>query len=237
MTETISFPPLRELPPGRLEARKRHLLREIAAEPDQRRSWRGVLVAAVALAALAGAGVAIAAGFGAFNGIAAAQHPQTGADVIDPTTMAHMQDKNCKSGPDATPPVCMAMIGGLLFDTARVVGQIPSGQNIYVITNTSNSLCFVVGPPHPEWNCDDPLSHSHPSTIFDYTANGAPYTLVGIAVDGVTSVSFEEDGQEVSVPVKDNVWTYQTDVTDALYNPMVSLTVHFAGGETVVQTH
>src|SRR3954452_13228472 len=52
-----------------------------------RRSWRPVLGVAVAVAALAGAGIAIAAGFGAFNGISAAQHPQTGADVIDPATM------------------------------------------------------------------------------------------------------------------------------------------------------
>lgn len=201
------------------------------------RRLRPVLVAVVAVVALAGAGVAIAAGLGAFNGIGAAQHPQTGADVIDPATRAYMEGQNCNHSPDQPPPHCMAVIGGLLFDTARVVGQIPSGQNIYVITTRSDSLCFVVGPPEPEWNCDDPLSRSHPSTIFDYTEGGAPYTLVGIALDGVTSVSFGEHGQEVTVPVKDNVWTYQTDVPDALYGPMVSLTAHFADGTTVVQTH
>ena len=119
------------------------------------RGFRPVLVAAVAVAALAGAGAAIADGIGAFNGISAAQHPQTGADVIDPATQAYME---CESG--ASP--CTPIIPGLLFNTARVVGQIPSGQNIYVVTTTSNSLCFIVGPPHPLWNCDDPLSRSHP---------------------------------------------------------------------------
>lgn len=201
------------------------------------RRMRPVLVAAVAAAALVGAGVAIADGLGAFNGIGVAQHPQTGADVIDPATQAYMEGQDCNHLPSQPPPHCMPVIGGLLFDTARVVGQIPSGQNIYVITTKSDSLCFVVGPPQPEWNCDDPLSRSHPSTVFDYTQDGPPYTLVGIALDGVTSVSFDEHGQEITVPVKDNVWTYQTDVADALYGPMVSLTAHFSDGSTVVQTH
>jgi hypothetical protein len=183
------------------------------------------VVVAFAVAALAGAGVAIADGLGAFDGIGAAQHPQTGADVIDPATRAYMEGGSS-----------MPIIGGLLFHTARVVGQIPSGQNIYVITTKSNSLCFVVGPPHPEWNCEDPLSRSHPSAVFAYTQDGKPYTVVGIALDGVTAVSFDEDGQGVTLPVKDNVWTYQSDSSDALAAPMFSLTAHFADGTTVVQT-
>lgn len=50
--------------------------------------WRPVLVAAVVVAALVGVGVAIAAGFGAFNGISATQRPQTPADKIDPKLLA-----------------------------------------------------------------------------------------------------------------------------------------------------
>lgn len=185
---------------------------------------RHVLVAAVAVAALAFAGVAIADGFGAFNGIGAAQHPQTRADVIDPATQAYMEGGSN-----------MPIIGNLLFDTARVIGQLQSGQNIYIITTKSNDLCFVVGPPHPEWNCDDPLSQAHPSTVFLYgqDPNITPPTF-GIAVDGVTSVSFEANGQEVTVPVKNNVWMYPGDVFN---NAMLSLTVHFIDGTTVVQTH
>lgn len=189
------------------------------------RRWKPLLVAAVVTAALAGAGVAIADGLGAFNGISAAQHPQTGADVIDPATRAYMEGGSS-----------MPIIGGLLFDTARVVGQIPSGQNVYVITTRSNSLCFVVGPPQPEWNCEDPLGNSHPSAVFAYTQDGKPYTVVGIALDDVTAVSFNENGQEVTVPVTNNVWTYQSDSSDALAAPMFALTVHFADGTTVTQT-
>lgn len=212
-------------------------LEPVALPPAQqrRRAWRPLLAAFVLIAALAGVSVAIADGFGAFDGIAAAQHPQTGADVIDPATRAYMEGRNCNHWPNQSPPQCMAVIGGLLFGTARVVGQIPSGQDIYVITTTSNSLCFVVGPPHPEWSCDDPLSRSHPSTVFLYGQDPdiTPPTF-GIAVDGVTSVSFEANGREVTVPVKDNVWMYPGDV---FASAMLSLTAHFADGTTVVQTH
>jgi len=199
------------------------------------RRWKPLLVTAVVTAALAGAGVAIADSLGAFNGISAAQHPQTGADVIDPATQAYMEGQDCNHLPSQQSPQCMPVIRGLMFDTARVVGQIPSGQNIYVITTKSDSLCFVVGPPQPEWNCEDPLSRSHPSAVFPYTQDGAPYTVVGIALDGVTTVSFNESGQEVTVPVKDNVWTWQGDSSDAIAAPMLSLTAHFADGTTVVQ--
>lgn len=198
-------------------------------ERGTRRLRRPVLAAAVILLALGLAGAAIADGLGAFDGIAAAQHPQTGADVIDPATEAYMEGRDC-------PGVCMAIVGGILWDTARAVGQLPSGQNVYVFTTRSNSLCYVVGPPHPEWDCEDPLTRAHPSTVFVYTAGGKPWTIVGIALDGVTSVSFDRDGQEVTVPVKDNVWIERTDYSDAS-NAMTALTAHFADGTTVVQRY
>ena len=206
-------------------------------QPARRRLRRPVIAAAIVAAALALAGVAIAAGLGAFNGIAAAQHPQTAADIIDPATRAYMECSPPDGSSSTSVQPCMPVIHGLLFDTARVVGHLPSGQNIYVVTTTSNSLCYIVGPPHPEWNCEDPLSRSHPSTVFAYTQDGEPWTIVGVALDGVTSVSFDEDGQKVTLPVKDNVWTYQTDTAEAFYYAGSKLTVHFADGTTVVQTY
>jgi len=54
MTDKISFPPMLDLPPGALEAHKRHLLSEIARESETRRvglwALRRPKVAAVALA-------------------------------------------------------------------------------------------------------------------------------------------------------------------------------------------
>ena len=133
MTDTISFPPLRELPPGRLEAQKRHLLAEIGHEPERPRpfnrprSRRSAVAVGVAVAALAGVGAAISAGLGAFNGIGAAQHPRTRADVIDPATAAYMEDKNCNRPGE---PACQGRIVGLQLDTARHIGRLPDGQNI-----------------------------------------------------------------------------------------------------------
>jgi hypothetical protein len=190
-----------------------------------RRRWRPVLVAAVVTIGLAGVGVAIADGFGIFDGIASVQHPQTGADVIDPATRAYMEPGGGSS---------MPIIAGLEWDTSRHLGQLADGRNVYVISTTFPELCFVVGPPNPEWQCRDPLSGSHPTADFAYTQGGKPWTAIGVALDGVAAVSFDANGREVTVPVKDNFWTYTTSDDDALGAPLRTLTVHFADGTTTV---
>lgn len=219
VTELLA--PLRRLEPVRLTI------------PDcaRRRVRRPVVAAAVVAAVLAVTGVAIADGLGAFNGIGAAQHPPTGADVIDPATRAYMECQGVAWPCMAPPP------RGVRWDTTRVVGRLPTGQNIYVFTTKSNELCYVVGPPRPEWNCEDPLTRSHPSTVFEYSEEGTPYTLVGIALDGIASVSFDERGRAVTVPVKDNVWIYRTGYAEAFYDAGSALTAHFADGSTVVQSY
>lgn len=50
---TDGLPPLRDLPPGRLEARRRHLLAEIGSRPARRRWERPALAAALAAGAAA----------------------------------------------------------------------------------------------------------------------------------------------------------------------------------------
>lgn len=258
MTDTISFPPRRDLPPGRLEARKQHLLAEIAGEPERPRlsppsvrlfkqphSRRSAVAVGVAVAALAGVGAAISAGLGAFNGIGAAQHPRTGGDVIDAATAAYMEDKNC-NGPGE--PACQGRIVGLQLDTARHIGRLPDGQNIYVLSCAQENLCTVVGPPHPTWEVNTPLSSSHPSTIFTYLAvddhdpSAKRWITFGVALDGVASVSFQptqaadggSTGPAVTVPVKDNLWTYETNDKEPPY-ALQSVSAHFADGATVVE--
>lgn len=198
------------------------------------RRFRSLAVVTALVTALALVGVAVADGLGVFSGINAAQHPQTGADVIDPQTAAWMQGHDCNTGPAPSAPVCMPAIAGLLLNTARRVGQLPSGQKVYVITSADNKLCFVVAPPHPEWNCDDPLSNTNPTTVATYATTSDPgqWTTFGVALDGVTSVSFQAGGQEVTVPVEANLWTYQGENLATS-----SLTVHFADGSTYVLSH
>src|SRR3954454_25192636 len=123
------------------------------------RRFRQVLVVAVALVAVVGAGVAIADGFGAFDGIGAAQHPRTGADVLDATTLIGLQ----KAWPNETVQPFYMPSCHLVLDSARLVGEIPSFGNVYVVTDTRGDLCtFFEGG---DGGCGPPLSASQPITF------------------------------------------------------------------------
>src|SRR5262249_29836793 len=121
------------------------------------------------------------------------------------------------------------------FDTSRRIVQLPGGANLYVFKTAWRGLCFVAGPPPtPQFNCSGPLSHSHPSTSWFYsnTPERSDWFMFGIAVDGVTAVSFESNGEDVTVPVEGNVWTYRA--ADPGDDPSFPLTSHFADGTAVV---
>jgi hypothetical protein len=206
-------------------------------EPARPRpTWKIALGVVVAIAALAGTGIAIADGLGAFNGIGAAQHQRTASDAIDPATVAFIKTH----------------LNGVELDTARHIGQLPSGNNVYVVADSLSgaNLCTVIGPPHGKVTCGDPLSKAHPVTIDTYPvfSNGAlkSWITFGIALDGVTSISFQYStsaapadgggplGPGVTEPVNDNLWIYRSD--DA-FPPTVlqSVTAHFADGTAVTE--
>lgn len=189
--------------------------------PTGRRRWRPVLVAAVVVAALVGVGVAIAAGFGAFNGISAAQHPPTSADKLDPAAAASIAADN---------PL------GLEADSARFVTQLADGVRIYAVATTTGELCALAErlPNNNGKNdavatgCGSPLAQSQPTTAASFQANEAtPPISYGIALDSVAAVSFMAGGREVTVPVKNNVWAYEGE-----NSAIGSLTVHFNDGST-----
>ena len=192
------------------------------------RRVRGVSAAVLALAALVGAGVAIADGVGAFNGIGAAQHAQTGADVLDAKTRAGLQNA-CPSGTVEAfyRPECH-----LVLDSARLVGQVPSYGNVYVVTDTRGDLCtyFEGG----DGSCGPPLSQSHPITFGTFNPSpttGGTFIASGVAIDGVTTVSFTVNGRAVQVPVANNVWVYSesgSHATDAQ-----CIVAHLDDGSTV----
>ena len=186
------------------------------------RSWRGALGVAVAVAALAGAGVAIAAGLGAFNGISAAQHPPTAADRLDPAVVASIAANDNPLGLEA--------------DSARFVTQLADGIRIYAVATKTGGLCALAErlPNNNGKNdaaamgCGSPLTQSQPTTAASFQANeSTPPISYGIALDSVTAVSFMAGGQEVTVPVKNNVWAYEGD-----NSAIGSLTVHFNDGST-----
>lgn len=192
------------------------------------RRLRPVLTVAVAVAALAGAGVAIAAGFGAFDGIGAAQHPQTGADVLDAKTLAGLQEA-CPSQVAQGSfymPFCH-----LVLDSARLVGRTSYG-NVYVVTNTRGDLCTIgVGGGG---GCGAPLSESQPITFTTFNptpTTGGSFVATGIAIDGVTSVSFTVRGKDVTVPVENNFWAYEEPDSHATLADCI--VAHLADGSTV----
>jgi hypothetical protein len=212
-----------------------------------RATWKIALSAIVAIAALALAGIAIADGLGVFNGISSVQHPQTTGDEIDPATKAYVERTGCTQ-PNGQP--CAPMISGLKFDTARHLGQLPDGQNIYVIGCGEAELCTVVGPPHARFEDHSPLSKSKPATIETYGATNDSnssanrWFTFGVALDGATSVTFipketadgAPTGPPVTVPVHDNFWIYEGPPGQDLRNApdlLQSVTVHFADGTSV----
>lgn len=233
----ISIPPLRELPPGRLEARKQHLLGEIA--PSQgRRLGKPVLVTAILAAALAGAGVAVAAGLGAFNGLSAAQHPRTAADTLGRKTRVDVAKVNAWSAKIEKRARAYDAAHGLpappkperiLPDSTRLLGRLPVRGlgNVYAAADNFGNLCIVAEGGGAA--CTPPLGQSRPAITFEIPWQPGVWEPVGygVVIDGITAVSFTYHGREVTVPVKDNLWHYVGSNSAG-----ASLTLHLADGTT-----
>src|SRR3954447_6585197 len=205
-----------------------------------RRRWRPVLVAAVVVAALVGVGVAIAAGFGAFNGISAAQHPRTAADRLDPSVVASIVHFNKQQV-----RLEHRRRGLLEPETSRLVRRLPDGARVFAVAATGGDLCVVLerlprlGPNMKSGGytegCTSPLTQKVPSTVESFRAFKGPHgespaLSWGITLDGATAVSFPVNRRHltITVPVKRNVWVYQGKWSAAVRG----FTVHFKDGHT-----
>jgi hypothetical protein len=207
----------------------------VRGNPIRWHSWKGVLVVAVVVAALAGAGVGIASGFGAFNGrpgvfngFSASQHEKTGTNVLPAALVAQIKYMNAQHAKISS------SLPQLLPNTARVLGTLPNGSKVYGLTDTRGDLCLVGAAAG---GCGPPLSKKQPITFGaanDAPTTGATFTAEGVAIDGVTSVSFTPtpgDGKEVTVPVKHNVWVYKEPDTHA--DDAHCISTRLADGSTV----
>jgi hypothetical protein len=217
------------------ESRVRELLAPLATvEPvrrTSRRRNRRMIGAALVAAVLTAGGAAIAGGVNPFAGIGAADHPQTGADVLDPATAATVERMNAHRSNNQFPE------GRLLPETARLVGELSSGNRFYVITTSTNALCVMIqqqaGSGGSAIGCGAPLSQTQPTTLMSIQTNQeTPPLTFGVAQDDVTAVSFMAKGSEQTVPVKNNVWAYEGSS-----GALSSLTVHFADGSTETIGH
>ncbi|HJQ74071.1 MAG TPA: hypothetical protein VJ814_04255 [Gaiellaceae bacterium] len=192
-------------------------------ERAERRLRRPALVVAIVVVALAVTGVAIANGVGAFNGIGAAQRPQSSEDALDPRDLP----PDCSSSVAARSPFCQ-----LVYSSARLVRTLPSGDRVWVVTDTHGDLCVIV--ENSGAGCGAPLDESHPITFMSSNTSpttGGEFIASGVAIDGVTAVSFTARGTAVTVPVKDNVFAYEEPDSHAIEGQCI--VVHFADGTSV----
>lgn len=211
-----------------------------AAGQGEPRRWQRVLAAIVAVALLVGAGVAIAASFGVFHGIKAAQHPRTKADRLDPAVVASIISHNKQD------KRLMHTSRGLLEPgSSRLVRKLPDGARVYAVAATGGELCVVMErmprlarnmkPGGYTTGCTSPLTQKLPTTIESFRAwkklggshQESPALSWGITLDGVTAISFMAGRHELTVPVKHNVWVY---LGRAAVNKNV--VVHFEDGRT-----
>jgi hypothetical protein len=197
----------------------------LIAEAKRRARQRRVLIAlAVLLLAGLAAGLTLAlrspggssggARLGAFKGIGAAQRAQTAADVLPPKILARIKQLN------ADPIAKERNIPPLRPETARFLGRLLPDEALYVLADSAGDLCYV--EPHLDPGsdlssaflfdeaCSRPLGRSQPIWLADDSVSGnySGYvgTIVGVAMDGVTSVSFSVAGKAGTVPVKNNVF-------------------------------
>lgn len=204
-----------------------------------RRRWRPVLIAAVAVAALVGVGVAIAAEVGAFRGISAAQHPRTAADRLDPTVVASIVRFNKQQA-----RLEHSRRGLLEPHTSRLVRRLPNGARVFAVAATGGALCVVLErlpslgpnmkPGGYTQGCGSPLTQKAPSTLESFRAFKGPHgespaLSWGVTLDGATAVSFPANRHlTITVPVRHNVWVYLGKWSATVRG----FTVHFDDGHT-----
>jgi hypothetical protein len=207
------------------------------------RRWRPLLVAAIAVVALVGVGVAIAASLGAFRGISAAQHPRTAADKLSPAVVAEIRQTN-KLRTRLSARLNRGGRGLIEPDTSRLVRRFRDGIRVFAVAATGGELCVVIeGMPRLGANvklgggslgCTSQLTQKVPSTVESFRAwkgphGESPAISWGITLDGATGVSFPVNRRiTITVPVKDNVWVYIGRWSAAVRG----FTVHFKDGHT-----
>lgn len=178
------------------------------------RGWRPVLVAGVAVAALAGAGVAIAAGFGAFEGTPAPPDVSTSFSQLN-----RMADQATQQGfAHAFPQADVSKAHGVI--------EIPTAdgpEDLWAAPNDQGGQCYFI-----DWASDPPVQDgSHygfggcpPATTKPIAPQG-PIWIVGhpdlmtvngsISVDATTVQLTLADGSTMTLPVVEHLFLGSID--------------------------
>jgi hypothetical protein len=188
----------------------------------------GASVVAVVSAALAIGVSVIAVGSG---GAKAADTPtpaigpvsSSQAGGLDAATRAGIQALNKHD-------VGAAVLGQRLIADARTLPTKVDGYQIYLVPTATGKLCLGLGLALEAWF--DPLSQTHP-VLFGARDNDGPGgvgpTVYGVAVDGVSSVTFTIDGARQTVPVAGNVFVFHGP-SDANFESLAPVAATFADG-------
>jgi hypothetical protein len=124
----------------------------------------------------------------------------------------------------------------VLPESARFVRELPSGMRFYTVSTSAGLLCLANAyPPGGNakggFSCGESLSESHPITIVsEQVGPDDPRDNYGLAMDGITAVSFAAGGTDTTVPVTDNLWAYEGEAD------LDSVTVHWSDGTTQTVT-
>jgi hypothetical protein len=198
----------------------------LRGDRQRRRNRRGrlTLCAAAGVALLALAGAAIGSGIDPFAGISAADHPATPEDVVPPDVVTQLRT-------DEPPAGAVDSIGLHRVDSSRLVGTLPSGRKIYVMTTAKNRLCVVVAGQAE--SCGDQLTRESPITFTILSSDLEAPLAYGVARDDVASVSFTVRGRTVTLPVRNNFFVYEGQRSDGV-GGFSGLTVTFDNGMTEV---
>jgi hypothetical protein len=188
-----------------------------------------IFAVAVLVVGLVGASIAIADGLDPLSGIEAANRPRTAQDVPSPTLarMVRLFDGSQAALAASTGRLAQR----LLPATARMIRQLPDGRRVYVLSTTANGLCILA--TKAAFSCGPPLTQAEPTTVSELRYGpDTRLVAIGVARDGVRSVSFIAGGRTTTVPVVDNVWFYE-----GANNAVESVTVHYADGTTKTLAH
>jgi hypothetical protein len=179
----------------------------------------GAVVAALGPVAYSGA-----ATLNPLRGIAAAARPQRAQDVLPSVLVRRF---------NAGPP---GVFRGLIVPgSSRLLRLVPGGVRVYVARSTKGDLVEVdISVGHGSSVATEaPLNADHPVTIGE--TRDSPHTkpfFNGLALDGITSVSFVAEGVQRTVPVVHNVWYYRGQS-----RALASVTLHYADGHSQAINH
>jgi hypothetical protein len=164
--------------------------------------WRSARVVLVAAALAVGVGTAVAAGTGAFDSIAAANHPTTTRDELTARQRALLQ----------APHVHGITIVSARLTQVRLLQVLPNRWKLYAAPAARGGVCaMLVAPRRPAstTNCGPPLEPTHPITVAVASLGPLGHAgsiLFGIARDGVRSITVTVDGRRRAVVVHRNAY-------------------------------